>query len=83
MLGSCERNVSEAGKMNWQHNNYIFLVLIMASTVPTIICGLGWGVWKGGYVYTGMVRLVFVHHVYFVSCFFLLHFLLTYAFHPD
>lgn len=30
---------------------------------PTLVAGLGWGDWKGGYVYAGLVRLVFVHHV--------------------
>lgn len=49
--------------IKWQHKNYILLMLIMAFTVPTIICGLGWGDWKGGYVYAGVVRLIFVHHV--------------------
>jgi stearoyl-CoA desaturase (delta-9 desaturase) len=48
--------------IKWQHKNYILLMLIMAFAVPTIICGLGWGDWKGGYVYAGVVRLVFVHH---------------------
>jgi stearoyl-CoA desaturase (delta-9 desaturase) len=38
-------------------------MLVMAFMVPTIVCGLGWGDWKGGYVYAGVVRLIFVHHV--------------------
>ena len=49
--------------IKWQHKNYILLMLVMAFIVPTIVCGLGWGDWKGGYVYAGVVRLVFVHHV--------------------
>jgi len=48
--------------IKWQHKHYILLMLTMAFVVPTIICGLGWGDWKGGYVYAGVIRLVFVHH---------------------
>ncbi|KIM85791.1 hypothetical protein PILCRDRAFT_96315 [Piloderma croceum F 1598] len=48
--------------IKWQHKNYIWLMLIMAFIVPTLVCGLGWGDWKGGYVYAGVMRLTFVHH---------------------
>jgi len=34
----------------------------MAFLLPTVICGFGWGDWKGGYIYAGVIRLVFVHH---------------------
>lgn len=49
--------------IKWQHKNYILLMFLMAFALPTVVCGLGWGDWKGGYVYAGVLRLVFVHHV--------------------
>lgn len=49
--------------IKWQHKNYILLMFLMAFAFPTVVCGLGWGDWKGGYVYAGVMRLVFVHHV--------------------
>jgi fatty-acid desaturase len=52
--------------VRWQHKNYLWLMLVMAFVLPTFVCGLGWGDWKGGYVYAGVVRLIFVHHVGFV-----------------
>ncbi|KII91173.1 hypothetical protein PLICRDRAFT_37880, partial [Plicaturopsis crispa FD-325 SS-3] len=48
--------------VRWQHKHYILLILIFAFLVPTIIPGLLWGDYKGGYVYAGVVRLLFVHH---------------------
>jgi stearoyl-CoA desaturase (delta-9 desaturase) len=50
----------------WQDKNYLYIMLIMAFVVPTVIAGLFWGDWKGGYFYAGAVRLVLVHHVSFV-----------------
>jgi fatty-acid desaturase len=53
--------------IKWQHKNYILLMLIMGFIVPTVTCGVAWGDWKGGFVYAGVVRLIFVHHVCIVS----------------
>jgi stearoyl-CoA desaturase (Delta-9 desaturase) len=47
----------------WQHKWYIPLILIMGFGVPTIIPGLLWGDFKGGYFFAAAARLVFVHHV--------------------
>jgi len=30
--------------------------------LPTLICGLGWGDWVGGYLYAAIAHIVFVHH---------------------
>ena len=49
--------------VQWQHRHYLKLVFIMGVIFPTLVAGLGWGDWKGGYVYAGLLRLVFVHHV--------------------
>lgn len=59
-------DVSDLAKnsvVRWQFKNYITLMLAMAFVLPTLVCGLGWGDWMGGYIYAGVVRLCFVHHV--------------------
>ncbi len=37
----------------------------MGFLFPSLIAWLGWGDAKGGFVYAGVLRLVFVHHVSF------------------
>jgi stearoyl-CoA desaturase (delta-9 desaturase) len=40
----------------------------MGFIVPTLVCGLGWGDYWGGYFLAGVARLVFVHHsTFFVN----------------
>ncbi|KAF9286146.1 hypothetical protein BGZ68_003180 [Mortierella alpina] len=51
--------------VQWQHKNYLPLVLIMGVVFPTLVAGLGWGDWRGGYFYAAILRLVFVHHATF------------------
>ncbi|KAI7819244.1 delta-9 fatty acid desaturase [Gamsiella multidivaricata] len=51
--------------VQWQHKNYLFLVLFMGIIFPTLVAGLGWGDWRGGYFYAAILRLVFVHHATF------------------
>ncbi|KAJ3001035.1 hypothetical protein HKX48_003161, partial [Thoreauomyces humboldtii] len=41
------------------------LMLFMGFVFPTLVAGLGWGDWKGGYFWAGITRLVFVHHATF------------------
>ncbi|KAH9974014.1 delta9-fatty acid desaturase [Lactifluus volemus] len=58
-------DVSDLSKnevVRWQHRWYVWLILLMGLGVPTVIPGLLWGDWRGGYVYAGAARLVFVHH---------------------
>ncbi|KAJ1550121.1 hypothetical protein HK096_008650 [Nowakowskiella sp. JEL0078] len=47
--------------VTFQHNNYLLLAPLMAIVFPTIVAGLGWGDWRGGYFYAGIARLAFVH----------------------
>jgi len=56
-------DLSKNDIVRWQHRYYLQLLLSMGIIVPTFVAGLGWGDWKGGYVYAGLLRLVFVHHV--------------------
>ncbi|KAF7348435.1 Acyl-CoA desaturase [Mycena venus] len=58
-------DVSDLSKnevVRWQHKYYIPLILFMSFALPTIIPWLAWGDARGGYVYAGLVRLLFVHH---------------------
>jgi len=58
-------DVSDLSKnevIRWQHRWYLTLILVMGFGVPTVIPGLFWGDWQGGYFFAGAGRLVFVHH---------------------
>jgi stearoyl-CoA desaturase (delta-9 desaturase) len=48
--------------IQWQHRNYLSLTFFMSFIFPTLLCGLGWGDYCGGYFFAGVLRLVFVHH---------------------
>ena len=58
-------DLSKNEVVRWQHRWYISLLLTFGLGVPTVIPGLLWGDWKGGYFFAGIARLVFVHHVWF------------------
>lgn len=51
--------------IRWQHKYYPLIAFTMAFVFPTLVAGLGWGDWRGGYFYAGVARLVFVHHATF------------------
>ncbi|KAI0053187.1 delta9-fatty acid desaturase [Auriscalpium vulgare] len=55
-------DLSKSEVVRWQHRWYIWLILGMGFGLPTILPGLLWGDWRGGYVYAGALRLCFVHH---------------------
>ena len=61
-------DLSKNEVVRWQHRWYITLLLIFGFVVPTVIPGLLWGDWKGGYFFAATARLVFVHHVCSRSC---------------
>ncbi|KAJ7599284.1 delta 9-fatty acid desaturase [Mycena floridula] len=48
--------------VRWQHRHFVKLILLMSFAVPTLVAGLGWGDYKGGFIYAGLCRLLFVHH---------------------
>ncbi|KAF2076011.1 hypothetical protein CYY_002671 [Polysphondylium violaceum] len=52
--------------IRWQHRHYIKIALFMAVVFPTLVAGLLWGDWMGGYLYAGIIRLVAVHHSTFM-----------------
>lgn len=49
--------------VRWQHDYYIWMLVGMAYVAPTVVAGLGWGDWLGGFLYAGAMRSAFVHHV--------------------
>lgn len=48
-----------------QHNYYPYVALFMGIIFPTLVAGFGWGDWRGGYFFSGVARLVSVHHATF------------------
>ena len=48
--------------VRFQHDNYLPLMIMMAFIVPTMIPGILWGDYRGGYFYSGVIRLLFVQH---------------------
>lgn len=51
-----------------QHRYYGLFALFFGFLLPTLVCGLGWGDYRGGFYIAGVARLVFVHHsTFFVN----------------
>lgn len=48
--------------IKFQHKFYLPLIMLMGFVVPTVVAGLGWNDWRGGFYYAAICRLVFVHH---------------------
>ncbi|CDU24496.1 probable stearoyl-CoA desaturase [Sporisorium scitamineum] len=48
--------------IKFQHKFYIPMLLFFGFGFPTLVAGLGWNDWRGGFFFAGMLRLVFVHH---------------------
>ena len=48
--------------IKFQHKFYIPMLLFFGFGLPTLVAGLGWNDWRGGFFFAGMLRLVFVHH---------------------
>ena len=49
--------------VKWQHRWYVYLIVGMGFVFPTLVAGLGWGDYRGGFFFAGAARLLFVHHV--------------------
>jgi len=56
------RDLQEDPMINFQHKHYGWLGPLMAFGVPTLVAGLLWGDFWGGFLYAGALRQVFVHH---------------------
>lgn len=51
--------------IRFQHRHYGLFALVFGFVFPTIVAGLGWGDWKGGFYFAAVTRLIFVHHATF------------------
>jgi stearoyl-CoA desaturase (delta-9 desaturase) len=48
-----------------QHKYYFPIAIFSGVVLPTLICGLGWGDWLGGYFYAALFKIALVHHTTF------------------
>lgn len=48
-----------------QHKHYLSFMLLMAYILPTLIAGLGWGDYWGGFIYAGILRSFCIQQVTF------------------
>jgi len=48
-----------------QNKYYGAFAIFMGFIFPTLVAGIGWGDWRGGYFFAAVTRLVFVHHATF------------------
>eukprot|EP01103_Thecamoeba_quadrilineata_P017532 TRINITY_DN626_c0_g1_i1.p1 TRINITY_DN626_c0_g1~~TRINITY_DN626_c0_g1_i1.p1 ORF type:complete len:389 (-),score=36.90 TRINITY_DN626_c0_g1_i1:91-1257(-) len=51
--------------VEYQHKLYPILSLFFGFIFPTLVAGVFWGDWRGGYFFAGVSRLVMVHHATF------------------
>lgn len=51
--------------VQFQHRYFFRMAMLSGIILPTLICGLGWGDWAGGYFYAALGKIVFVHHCTF------------------
>lgn len=51
--------------VTFQHRHYLWFLVGTAYLLPMFIAGLGWGDYKGGLVYAGILRLFWVHQATF------------------
>ena len=61
-------DVSDLAKnpvVRFQHRWYVELLLMVSFIIPTVLPGLLWSDFRGGFFYAGATRLLFVHHVSF------------------
>ncbi|KAF9582569.1 hypothetical protein BGW38_000050 [Lunasporangiospora selenospora] len=58
-------DLSKSRLVQWQHRNYFPLAMFMGLVVPTLVAGLGWGDWRGGFYFAGVLKLVMIHHATF------------------
>jgi stearoyl-CoA desaturase (delta-9 desaturase) len=51
--------------VTWQHRHYLAVAMSMAFLFPCFVAGIGWGDWKGGLIYAGILRLFVVQQATF------------------
>lgn len=58
-------DLNEDAVVVWQHKYYLWVVVFMGLVFPSMVAGLGWGDWKGGFIYAGILRIFFVQQATF------------------
>lgn len=48
--------------IQFQHKHFFKMAMLSGIVLPTLICGLGWGDWVGGYCYAALCKTMLVHH---------------------
>ena len=49
----------------WQHRHYLEVVLFMGLFFPSMVAGLLWNDWLGGFIYAGILRIFFIQQATF------------------
>ncbi|KAF1808167.1 hypothetical protein P152DRAFT_406003 [Eremomyces bilateralis CBS 781.70] len=49
----------------FQHRHFLKAVIIMGLAFPTLVCGLAWNDWMGGFIYAGLIRIFIVQQATF------------------
>lgn len=49
----------------FQHRHYLAVMTISSVILPCVVAGLGWGDWKGGFIYGGILRFFCIQQATF------------------
>ena len=58
-------DLNEDSVVRLQHKHYLSFVFTFGLALPWLVAGLGWGDWKGGIIYAGILRIFFVQQATF------------------
>ncbi|KAL9058473.1 MAG: hypothetical protein Q9162_001769 [Coniocarpon cinnabarinum] len=58
-------DLNEDAVVRLQHKHYLAFVFMFGLALPWLVAGFGWGDWKGGIVYAGILRIFFVQQATF------------------
>jgi len=58
-------DLSKSWVVEYQDRYYALIALFMGFIFPTMVAGILWGDWAGGYFFAAVARLVVVHHATF------------------
>ncbi|OLL24565.1 Acyl-CoA desaturase, partial [Neolecta irregularis DAH-3] len=51
--------------VKFQHRHFTPIMIFMGFILPCVVAGYGWGDFRGGFFFAGILRLVVVHHATF------------------
>ncbi|KAI5801622.1 putative stearic acid desaturase [Peziza echinospora] len=58
-------DLNEDPVVQWQHKNYLAVVVFMGLIFPSLVAGIFWGDFLGGFIYAGILRIFFVQQATF------------------